>query len=128
MSLGRLKRISNRAHQWEEILKSLISRITRLESSCSIYIFGSFVRDELTAESDIDLCVIVPDSISPKQFYKDLYSSGPVSPSWPLDLLIFRKSDYDRKSNIGGVCFDIKIDGVELYPFWRLNEPTSKKI
>jgi predicted nucleotidyltransferase len=127
MSLLRLKRLSTADPFWEELLKGIIERVLRVQPQESVYLFGSFVNDKFTVESDLDLAVIIPDDDSPKNFLQKIYEPGRLS-QWPLDLLVFRSSDFIRKSEIGGVCFDIKESGVELYPKWSLNGSSSKKV
>ena len=124
MSLLRLRRISEQDPYWETLLKGIIARVLQIEPAVTIYIFGSFVENRFTAESDLDLAVIVPDEASPKAFLQKIYQAGRLS-DWPLDLLVFRKSDFAKKSQIGGVCFDIRESGIELFPVWRLNGTPS---
>ncbi|MBN8537090.1 MAG: nucleotidyltransferase domain-containing protein [Deltaproteobacteria bacterium] len=123
MSLLRLNRLSTSDPFWITLLKGIIERVLSIQPNSSIYIFGSFVADRFTAESDLDLAVIIPDEESPKLFLQKIYESGRLS-QWPLDLLVFKKSDFIKRSEIGGVCFDIKESGVELHPNWSLNGST----
>jgi predicted nucleotidyltransferase len=127
MSLLRLRRQSTDDPFWEKLLKGIIERVILVQPQASVFIFGSFVSGRFTAESDIDLAVLIPDDDSPKIFLQRVYETGRLS-QWPLDLLVFRRSDYLRKSEVGGVCFDIKESGIELHPTWRLNGPSREKI
>jgi predicted nucleotidyltransferase len=104
---------------WQRELKGIVSHIQKIQSDCQIFIFGSFVEGRFTDASDLDLAVIVPDGISSRELYKKIYSAGKFY-SWPIDLLIFPQSHFVKQSEIGGVCFDIRETGVELYPTWRL--------
>lgn len=123
MSLLRLNRLSTADPFWITLLKGIIQRVLSVQPDSSIYIFGSFVQDRFTAESDLDLAVIIPDEASPKLFLQKIYESGRLS-QWPLDLLVFKKSDFIKKSEVGGVCFDIKESGIELHPNWSLDGAT----
>lgn len=115
----RLQEKSNQDPYFKNLLRNLIHLIQKIEPHARVLIFGSFVKNKFTAESDIDLAVIVPDHWSQKDFLDQLYCAGPIS-TWPLDLLVFKKSYFEEKSMIGGVCFDIAELNVELYPHWRL--------
>jgi len=119
MSLLRLKDISTESPYFKDLLQGLIGKIKTLEPNSTVYIFGSFINKKFTAESDLDIAILIPDSWKPKDFLDQLYSNGPIS-SWPIDLLVFRHSYFNEKSQIGGVCFDIAEEGIELYPEWRL--------
>lgn len=121
MSLLNIHKISNKDPQWETLLKDLIFKIINIEVNAQVFIFGSFVRDNMRTGSDIDLAVILPDGISTKEFLKKIYKQNDKVSQWPLDLLVFNKSYFENKSQIGGVCFEIREDGVELYPRWSLN-------
>jgi predicted nucleotidyltransferase len=124
MSLLRLKRLSAQDPSWKILFKEIIDRVVKVEPSATIFIFGSFVANRLTAESDIDIAVIIPDSESPKAVLKRIYEGGRLA-EWPVDLLVFRNGDFIRKSQIGGVCFDIRESGIELFPNWRLDGTLS---
>lgn len=127
MSLLRLNKLSTSDPYWENLLHKILERIVDLEPRARVYIFGSFVEGRFTAESDLDLAVIVPDTWSTKIFLQKIYEAGRLS-TWPLDLLVFKEVYFNEKSLIGGVCFDVKESGVELYPNWRLSEPSLEKI
>lgn len=120
MSLLKLRKISNKNPQWVPILQDIIEKIKSVEDHSKVFIFGSFVHDKLNYESDLDLAVIIPDHKSVKDFLNTLYSKGQVS-KWPLDLLVFNESHFAQKSQEGGVCFDIREDGIELFPNWSLD-------
>ncbi|HPI40369.1 MAG TPA: nucleotidyltransferase domain-containing protein [Pseudobdellovibrionaceae bacterium] len=127
MSLAKLKDVNRRDPYFLNLLKKIVSRIIDVDKNARIYIFGSFVVDRFTAESDLDIAVIVPDHWSSRVFIEKIYEVGFLS-SWPLDLLVFKEKDFAIKKEVGGVCVDIAESGVELYPQWRLDESFDKKI
>lgn len=73
----------------------------------------------MTAASDIDLAVIIPDHWRTKDFLDKLYLKGPIA-DWPIDLVVLRLSHYNEKKEIGGVSFDIHHEGIDLFPEWKL--------
>ncbi len=103
----------------EEDIKSIIQRISEIQKDCQIYLFGSFLRDDFYTTSDIDLAVIIPDEVKTMDFLDKFYLNKPPS-FWPMDLLVFQKSVFDKKKTIGGVCFVIHREGKSLYPQWSL--------
>lgn len=119
MSLERLKTINTSDQEWKTRLMNLVDRISSLVPQSQIFVFGSFVRDQFTSGSDIDLAVILPDSWKVKDFLDQLYLMGTLS-NWPIDLVVFRSTEFNQKKEIGGVCFDIAEDGIELYPKWNI--------
>ena len=45
----------------EELLEEIKTAIKGLYADCKIILFGSFARGEQTKDSDLDLCVLVPE-------------------------------------------------------------------
>ncbi|NBX16368.1 MAG: nucleotidyltransferase domain-containing protein [Proteobacteria bacterium] len=94
-----------------QVLKLILEN----SSPVSIVLFGSAARNELTSSSDIDVVVIVGTVGQIKPTLKILTSkSGHLG--FPVDFLVTSQSDYDKKSEIGGVFFDAKREGVILFP------------
>jgi predicted nucleotidyltransferase len=94
-----------------QVLKLILEN----SSPVSIILFGSAARNELTSSSDIDVVVIVGTVGQIKPTLKILTSkSGQLG--FPVDFLVTNQSDYDKKSEIGGVFFDAKREGVILFP------------
>ncbi len=82
----------------------------------SIVLFGSAARNELTPSSDIDVVVVVETSTQIKPTLKVLASkSGELG--FPVDFLVIDKKNYDKKSEIGGVFFDARHEGIILFPY-----------
>lgn len=109
-------------------LRSIAQRISEIQNECQIYIFGSFLRDDFFTTSDIDLAVIIPDDMKTIDFLDQFYRNKPPT-SWPMDLLVFQSSMYEKKKEVGGVCFVIHQEGKSLYPKWSLyDEPLQTKI
>lgn len=119
MSLARLKTLKTDGKTWKPILEKIVKRISAVESNCKVFIFGSFAEHRFTAESDLDIAVIIPDSWSEKHFLQEVYQAGPLS-TWPLDLVVLKKSRFEKRKDIGGVCFDIRESGIQLFPDWNL--------
>lgn len=126
MSLARLRNSHLDESQQLELLQKVINRATHLRRDITLYVFGSFARGKMTAESDLDIAIIIPDTESPKAWLNALFSSGPII-EWPLDCLVFRKSEFDAKKDIRGVCFDIAQEGFEIYPNWNFRIPQSSQ-
>lgn len=119
MSLLRLKDTTLSKEEFHAIFKKIISRATFVCSDVTLYVFGSFAKNQFTAASDLDISIIIPDSFSEKDFLIKLKEKGPLS-EWPLDLVIVNRSRFEKRRDYGGVCFDIFHSGIELYPNWGL--------
>ncbi len=119
MGLGRLQLIDKTEKRWQNYLKILAGRIASSEPSSVVYVFGSFLKDDFNAESDLDLAVILPKG-SDKQAFMTKWRQFPAFVDWPFDLVMFEREHFEKKKNIGGVAFEIREDGIELHPNWRL--------
>ena len=120
MSLARSIKINTNDADVHEQLLRIVTRISSILPNSVIRAFGSLARGELTVESDLDISVIVPDDIDTQELRKKIRTGCILSHPWPLDLIFFNVSHYENRSKIGGVCFDIAEEGIELYPVWKL--------
>ncbi len=119
MSLLRLKNATLDKSEFHKIFKKIISKAVQICPEITIYIFGSYTKDQFTAASDLDLSIIIPDLLSEKEFLVKLKKEGPLS-DWPLDLVIVNKSRFENRKDYGGICFEVYHSGIELYPKWNL--------
>lgn len=117
MSLAKLKKISARNPSWIPILQNVIDGCTSAGQVDRIYVFGSFARNEMHGESDLDIAVIIPDTQDPKEFREKL--KKPLC-EWPSDLIVATTSRFNERREFGGVLFEVYHDGIEIYPTWNL--------
>ena len=127
MSLASIHASVFSKNQIENYISELVEKIKAINSECTIYLFGSALTDRFTAASDIDLCVVLPNSQSCKKMSDDLYAREQFSTLIPVDLLIFNAAYFNKKSEIGGVCFQVKKTGKIIYQ-GRPHEPTVSQI
>lgn len=81
-----------------------------------IYLFGSHAYGTPTADSDYDLCVVIPDdSLVPvdaiKRIRRALYSHQ----STPLDVIVWRANDFLSRQSAMSLERKIAREGVLLY-------------
>jgi predicted nucleotidyltransferase len=120
MSLLKLLPCPLSSTELHDLLREIVAKLCHAEPEVKIILFGSMATDHQNAESDIDLAVIIPDSVKVKDYLNLLKPQRPLS-HWPIDLLIFNEQQFLEKSLIGGVCFEIANEGFELYPKWTFN-------
>lgn len=118
MSIARLIPLDRNDPTVTSALRESVLRLSKIEYVRHVYLFGSFASGLQTAESDLDLAVIVNNDVRLRdatiQVRRALRNIG-----WPMDLLVIPQNIYDTKSQIGGVCFDVCNYGVELFPNWQ---------
>jgi predicted nucleotidyltransferase len=97
-------------------ISQVVKTILENSSPVSIILFGSAARNELTAGSDVDVVVVVetPEQIKPT--LKILASKSGQLP-FPVDFVVVDEVNYEKKSEVGGVFFDARHEGIMLFPF-----------
>lgn len=99
-----------------EKLKQISNVIKQSVQTEKIYLFGSYAYRTPTADSDFDICVIIPDNtIRPadaiKAIRRALYSIQDI----PMDVLVYRKADFLKRQQTASLERKISKDGVLLY-------------
>ena len=98
----------------KEALDSYVRYISSLEGVLQIYLFGSYANGTAHERSDIDLMVIVDDSLNRAKMAVKI-SIGLAHRTVPLDVLVNRKTDFLRASGEPTLQHLIKSEGVLLY-------------
>ncbi len=96
------------------ISQEVVKRITSNSNPVLIYLFGSAANMSMTMASDFDFAIIFFDDIDLKKEKKHIFNMK-LFPDIHLDLLFFKISDFQRKADIGGVCWEIKNRGKIVY-------------
>lgn len=104
---------------WEptpEKVSEAVRLIAEAARPLSIVIFGSYARGETTRDSDLDLLVIVDDSVkSPRGLAGDLLEKT-AAVFMPVDIIVVRRSDLERQLRIpGNVCRSALREGIIAY-------------
>ncbi len=87
--------------------------IRRICPDSRIVVFGSAISDNVTNPRDIDLLIIVPNSLTFKQIRRKILAI-PRS-SWPLDLIVVPNDFFTEKLHQSGNFYAfIYHEGVEL--------------
>jgi predicted nucleotidyltransferase len=95
-------------------LDSYVKYISSLEGVLQIYLFGSYANGTAHERSDIDLMVIVDDSLNRANMAIKI-SKGLANRTVPLDVLVNRKTDFLRASNEPTLQNHIMSEGVLMY-------------
>ena len=96
-------------------INDLVNRIVEAVSPLQIILFGSAARNDMTAHSDYDFLVVMPDGIHKRQTAQYLYKQLAVTGS-SVDVLVTGKSELEKhKSNIGLIYKTALEEGKVLY-------------
>ena len=95
----------------DQLVKSVVEAVQPLK----IILFGSAARDNTTADSDVDLLVVMPEGIHRREtaryLYKHLGETG-----IPVDILVATPDDLKRhKNNIGLIYRTVLQEEKEVY-------------
>ncbi|MCC6765684.1 MAG: nucleotidyltransferase domain-containing protein [Deltaproteobacteria bacterium] len=73
---------------------ALLAKLRRRLPACvtEAYLFGSYARDEASAESDIDLILVAPSSRTFPDRFRDVPGLGKGLP--PMDLMIYTPAEW----------------------------------
>jgi len=95
-------------------LDKYVEFISSLSGVLQIYLFGSYAYGEPRTSSDVDLMVIVENSMDPFQIaYK--IRKGLTETDLALDIAVNRKSAFENASENSAFQKSIKENGVLLY-------------
>ncbi len=97
-------------------LTSICGIIHETVSPEKIYLFGSYAYGEPTADSDFDICVVIPDGgARPIDAMKRIRRALFHKQTRPLDVLVYRSGAFAEKSRHATLERTITQKGVLLY-------------
>jgi len=95
-------------------LDKYVEYISSLDGVLRIYLFGSCANGTANERSDIDLMVIVDDSMDRSKTAVRI-SKGLANRKVPLDVLVNRDTDFNKASIEPTIQHRIKSEGVLVY-------------
>ena len=93
--MQRLKEISDKiTNRKIKLRKSLNSILKQLKNfgAIKIYLFGSYVRDEIDVNSDLDIFVIMPSNKTGKEWINLIYSN--IQRDISSDIIVFNEKEF----------------------------------
>ena len=97
-----------------QMVQTVIQRVLNVCQPSSIYWFGSSYNGSMTELSDFDFAILFKTDIELKQ-NKKLLLTKKLFLDIPIDLIFFTEKTFLEKSVIGGICWQIKNEGVKVY-------------
>ena len=99
----------------QDPIVDLVRQIVDMVHPLRIILFGSAASETMTADSDVDMLVLVPDG-TPRQDVLDRIYRDVHSPTVPFDVLVASPATLDRhRDNIGLVYREILRTGRVVY-------------
>jgi predicted nucleotidyltransferase len=84
----------------KEVLEEIVKRLEEGLHPEQIILFGSYAYGELTERSDVDLLIVVPDSIEPayRRVQRAYRCVGAVG--IPKDLVVLTREEFERQARV----------------------------
>jgi len=86
------------------VLAEIVARIVAAAHPLCIIVFGSAARGEMTADSDVDLLVVMPEGTHHLHTAQDLHTRLFGIPV-PVDIVVATPSDLERYGNSPGLIY-----------------------
>jgi predicted nucleotidyltransferase len=99
---------------FKDELDKHVKFISSLTGVLQIYLFGSYANGEQRKTSDVDLMIIIENSLDP---FKTAYRirKGLTETDLPIDIVVNRKSAFEEASKNSSFQKSIMENGVLLY-------------
>lgn len=99
----------------EDILDKIIQRILAVVKPRKVILFGSAVKGEMGANSDIDLLVVVPSGMHRRKTAQKIYRNM-IGVGFAADIIVVTEDDVEQfKDHIGMVIRPALEEGKVLY-------------
>jgi len=95
-------------------LDRYVEFIASLAGVLQIYLFGSYAYGEPRSSSDVDLMIVVENSLDPFKFAYQI-RRGLTDTDLAFDIVVNRKSAFEEASETSAFQKSIKENGVLLY-------------
>ena len=92
-----------------------MKKLVGLSQPEEIYLFGSAAEGKMNRLSDLDFCIVFSSKDAVKNSKKKIFSQPPFS-EFAIDWVLVDRDTFDRKKELGGVCFDAFKYGRKVYP------------
>lgn len=111
---SRLTALELHDEEIRSITEIIQNRILSVSKPNRIVLFGSAAAGRMSQASDFDVAIIFDDSADLKDKQKKILRAN-LFRDLDVDLLFFSDSEFARKSQVGGVCWEIERTGKVLY-------------
>jgi len=99
-----------------ETMDGMVDKIEEMLPEAKVYLFGSWATGKQTPDSDIDICVVVPESdTEPMETCHLIRKSVRHLVGRPMDILTYEKKKFEERARlIPTIQYTIVTDGVLL--------------
>jgi predicted nucleotidyltransferase len=100
----------------EELLDEIANSIKTVHPDSTIILFGSYAKGEQNDDSDLDICVLVPElTYNRTDMTVDAYGAIRRDFPLPIDVLLFTRDEFEESAKKKSrMQYKIKNEGVVL--------------
>ena|GEM_PF-1509250 len=114
-TVGKLRDKTMTVEQLNEIIQNMIQKIVSKAEPKKIILFGSAVREQMSANSDLDFLVVVPQGTHRRKTARKIYQSL-VGVGFAADIVVVTEQDVEQhKDNPGLVIQSALKQGKVVY-------------
>ncbi|MGQ0595531.1 MAG: nucleotidyltransferase domain-containing protein [Gammaproteobacteria bacterium] len=88
-----------------EKVDAVVQRLIEVGTPKKIILFGSYVRDEVTRDSDLDVLVVADDSVANTRKESVRLRDAVGSIDMPMDILVVRESRFEELNDKVGLIY-----------------------
>ncbi len=98
-----------------ELLNEIVTRLTAVARPARVIVFGSTATDTATADSDIDLLVVL-DEVDDARLESVRLRRALSGVGMPLDVIVMRTDRFEETKNVvGGIAYPANKYGRVIY-------------
>jgi len=88
---------TEQAETLDELLEEISTSITAKYPDAQVILFGSYARGDYTKDSDLDICVLVPEIIGRRlDMNVDISCSAREGFPFPFDLVLYTYDEFEK--------------------------------
>jgi predicted nucleotidyltransferase len=89
----------------EEKVQSAVRRIVEVSNPVSVVLFGSYTREQVGPNSDVDILVVVEDCVENCRQESVRIRKALKGISMPMDIIVVRRRDLKKFSDAPGMIY-----------------------
>jgi len=103
-------------HLYDTLIDEVKRKLIPVYKPVTIYIFGSYAWGSPEKCSDLDVLVIVKDSLDKIYIRPRIGLKALAGMSVPVDLIVYTEGEYhERVKHISTLCYKINREGMKVY-------------
>ena len=100
----------------EEKVQAAVRRIAEASNPISVILFGSYTRGQIGPNSDLDILVVVDDSVENCRQESVRIRKALKGISMPMDIIVVRRRDSDKFAAAPGLIYALALkEGKVVY-------------